>query len=291
MKSKEGFLLLLLSAILLVISGCSSKEDLVASNITINISVKEEFDVDNRLKFSGTTNLPNDMELILSVSGEEGYSSQTKVYITNGLFESEWFTNKGEGLSPGSYNLRLSSPTANVQPESVQDLIGEQGANLTGEYVVSNDTWGNMIEYTYAFHAGSFTSSSTDEDEEIWETVDEFLASGQYALVRDFIDQIPNPSYDLQMMHHLAMYHIYGQGGETEKSFESLYSIPSSYSGRNEDLIAYEKSLYTDIIDSKDSKEDSDFNIYGEYQPVESMTPEEIQAELEAILKESIPDN
>ncbi|WP_342551893.1 hypothetical protein [Paenibacillus sp. FSL R7-0652] len=52
------------------------------------------------------------------------------------------------------------------------------------------------------------------------------MATGQYALVKDLIDQIQNPSHDLQMMFHYAMYHIiYDQAEEEEKAVESLYRI------------------------------------------------------------------
>ncbi|WP_342551894.1 hypothetical protein [Paenibacillus sp. FSL R7-0652] len=46
--------------------------------------------------------------------------------VNNGLFESEWFTNNGEGLTPDDYNLRISSTAAINQPESAQVVIGKQ---------------------------------------------------------------------------------------------------------------------------------------------------------------------
>lgn len=140
------------------------------------------------------------------------------------------------------------------------------------------------------------------------------------------------------MMYLYAMYHVYGQNGDDEKSLESLYQIPFGYTGRNEDLVSYYKYTHEAYKEGREdysitfdeyvkmyrknritpesfafykneqyqyepnqestptdsttrSRNDDDYNIYGEYQPVETMTPEEMRAELEAILEQNLNSN
>ncbi|MCZ1268614.1 hypothetical protein [Paenibacillus tundrae] len=238
MKTKAGVILLLLS-IILVLSVCPEKG---SSSLTVELTVKKEFDEENRLKFTGTTNLPNEMELVLSVTGEDEYSAQANVQVNNGMIESDWISNNGEGLVPGMYSLRITSQAAMIQPDSVQNVIGKKGENLEGEFILSEETLGKMIKYTYAFSVDKSLTATT-ESETIWDEVNGYLATGQYTLLKEFIDKLQTPSQDLQMMYHLSMYHIYDQAGEEEKALDSLYSIPKGYTGRNEDLINYYKYL------------------------------------------------
>ncbi len=208
MKIKAGIILLFLS-IILVIGACSGKG---SGSLHVELTVTEDFDKENRLKFTGITNLPNETKLVLSVTGEDEYSAQAKVQVNNGMIESEWLSNNGEGLVPGVYSLRITSQAAIIQPDSVQNIIGKQGENLEGEFVLSEETLGKMIGYTYAFST-SDSQIVAIESETIWDEVNGYLATGQYTLIREFIDKIQTPSQDLQMMYHLSMYHIYEQAG------------------------------------------------------------------------------
>lgn len=251
MKYLRGFMLL--SILIIILAGCSTRESEQVKPeakeievqeqqpINVEISVNEEFNKDNHLAISGTTNLPTDMELMLTVTSEEGYNAQSKAYVMNGLFQSEWFTSSGQGLPNGKYSVEITSPTANVQPKIVKDVIGEQGVNLSGPLVNEDEIWGKRIVYSYAFSGGEPIVQSTPEDEEIWSTINEYLETGQYMEVANVIDQLSEPSNDLQMMYYYSMYHVYGQDGEDEKSLESLYRIPSDYNGHNADLVSYYK--------------------------------------------------
>ncbi|MEK3920393.1 MULTISPECIES: hypothetical protein [Paenibacillus] len=82
------------------------------------------------------------MELMVTVTSEEGYNAQSKAYVMNGLFQSEWFTSGGQGLPSDKYNVEITSPTANVQPLNVKEGIGEQGANLSGPLVNEDEIRG-----------------------------------------------------------------------------------------------------------------------------------------------------
>lgn len=331
-----------LVTILLVLAGCSSK------NTVVDLVVDKEIDYSNgKVRIVGRTNIPDNMELILTLNGNRlAYSAQDKVVVTNGEFQSGWFSNNGHGLDADDYNLMITSRPASVQPGQVQEKIGLLGENLSGDLVVSELGFGNKIKYTYEFSLkrGQEVSKNTEEsveedlteDEAIWDLINGYLATGQYMEVSKLIKSMTNPSSDLQMMYLLAMYHVYGQDGEDEKALKSLNQIPSSYTGRNEDLVFYYKytheayeqngqnsslsfndyvklyrknritpesfAYYKDEQIQSSSRptsntsttthtNDADYNIYGEYQPVESMTPDEMRAELEAILEQSLPSN
>ncbi|MDQ7860572.1 hypothetical protein RCO48_04365 [Peribacillus frigoritolerans] len=82
--------------------------------------------------FAGTTNLPDDSVLLITLTNENGYSGQTKVVVENGVFESEQFSNKGETLKPGAYQVKVTMSIANTQPESIQGVIGENSKKFRG---------------------------------------------------------------------------------------------------------------------------------------------------------------
>ncbi|MDM5277084.1 hypothetical protein QUF95_06805 [Paenibacillus silvae] len=236
MRINAKFILLFLSIVLLFCA-CSEKR---SGSFHVELFVKEDFDKDNRLFFTGTTNLPNRMKLVLSITGEDGFSAQKEVEVNNGKLESKLISNNGAGLVPGKYILRITSQAGIRQPISVQNIIGKQGENLKGEFVLSQEILGKMIGYTYSF---SKSDSQTSANEKVWEELNGYLSTGQYAVITKFIDKIQTPDQDIQMMYHFSKYHIYGQAGDDRKALESLYSIPRDYKGRNEDLINYYKYL------------------------------------------------
>jgi hypothetical protein len=339
---------LALSLLFVILGGCmtdesSPKDSVQPEIINVVISLNEEFDEDNHLKLYGKTNLPDDMELMLMVTSKEGYDSEAKVYVNNGMFESEWFSDNGKGLPVGKFTALLTSPTANIQPLSVKGIIGELGGNLSGAHVIDDVVFGKRVEFLYTFNSEIAMIDLTSEDEGIWNIVNEYLETGQYSKAAIFIDRIPNPNEDLQMNYDYSMYHVYGQNDEEDKSLEALYKIPSSYNGHNADLISYFKYIHESYesgrreaplsfddyadnytigklnsnsfyyyksiqdqdnslvenpkkssseniksVESSSFLDQRDYNIYGEYKPVENMTQEEIQAELEVILERSL---
>ncbi len=94
----------------------------------------------------GTTNLPEGTQLMLSLEGS-GYLAQDSISVSNGMFTSAQFSNKGNSLANGTYTLKISTPTANVQPASVQEIIGENGRNLKGDLVTFDEIWGSTVDY------------------------------------------------------------------------------------------------------------------------------------------------
>ncbi|MFD1775277.1 hypothetical protein [Paenibacillus rhizophilus] len=92
--------------------------------------------------------------------------------------------------------------------------------------------------------SGGASGSAAHEDKEVWAAVDKALESENYSSVVEIFEKVPDPSEDLKAMYNLALYNIYGQDGDDEKSLEYLYKIPAGYKGRHADLVSYWKFIY-----------------------------------------------
>ncbi|MCQ4085860.1 hypothetical protein [Saccharibacillus sp. JS10] len=219
--------------------------------IDVQLTVTEELNEENKLQISGETNLPDGMELMLTVKNDNGYSAQDKVAIQSGEFTSGWFSQNGSSLS-GDYAVKVTSPTANVQPIEVQQVIGENGIHLYGDQVKKDNVWGNMIEFKKQINIPSITSDVEKQnsavrnqinppsiDIELWNKIDTAFDNGEFNIVKEIVEEVLNPDEELLAVYHYSLYHYYGQGGEDDKSQEFLNMIPLDYSGKHAESIAY----------------------------------------------------
>jgi hypothetical protein len=116
---------------------------------SIHVSIEISFvkTPDGKVKISGKANLPDKMELMVSLrNGTSGYFAQDKVSVLNGMFESAGFSNLGVSLPVGLYEVNISSPLPDLEPSSVTSVIGKNGENLTGEFVESS-MGSNMVKF------------------------------------------------------------------------------------------------------------------------------------------------
>lgn len=107
--------------------------------IDVDFAVEPQL-ADGRMRISARTNLPDGMQLIVSL-GKEGFSASDKVVVKNGAFVTAQFSNNGNALTAGSYNLVIRSPMPAMQSQAVRDIIGNKGGNLTGQFVNYSDKW------------------------------------------------------------------------------------------------------------------------------------------------------
>lgn len=103
-------------------------------NENIDVQIDVQTNPDN--SFTITTNLPNNTQLMITLSGTD-YTAQDKITVNNGKAISSTFSNGGMPLS-GSYNLEVTMPLPTVQSDDVKDIIGINGEFLTGQYVVDS---------------------------------------------------------------------------------------------------------------------------------------------------------
>jgi hypothetical protein len=112
------------------------------------INIQLERNPSGGVRVFGNTNLPNQMEFMVDLRNRSiGYFAQDKVTVANGNFTSAWFSNRGNSLPSGTYEVTITSPLPTFQPEPVQRVIGKKGENLSGK-VVKSTLGSKVIEVT-----------------------------------------------------------------------------------------------------------------------------------------------
>lgn len=120
------------------------------------VELDAEVRPDRRLSVSGETNLPEGTQvLIVVVRDASGVSWRYRTQVGEaGRFEVGPF-GSGSGLAAGDYTLRLEMSPGNLQPASVQAIIGTQGEHLKGDWVrEGGHGLGQVIEYRTTYQVG-----------------------------------------------------------------------------------------------------------------------------------------
>ena len=124
------------------VSNSSGETSQATSNnhSVLNLSLEaEETTKDGKAYFIINTNLPDETELILTLSqASSNYRAQGKVTIAGGTATSEAFSDHDAPLS-GDYTLEVTMSLPKLQSDSVRAVIGEKGEYLTGQYVNEED--------------------------------------------------------------------------------------------------------------------------------------------------------
>ena len=115
---------------------------------TLNVWVKVQPTVATNGIVAGTTNLPDGTVLSLSLAGPD-YSAFNRdnccfdavVAVSHGAFGPVKIIKDGVDPKPGSYRVMVVMRDESMQPANVLAVIGKQGENLQGPFVVgpSND--------------------------------------------------------------------------------------------------------------------------------------------------------
>jgi hypothetical protein len=114
------------------------------AGIDVSFEVSLVRSPDGEVKVFGKTNLPDQMELLVSLKDKtSGYTGEDNVSVIKGQFESEDFTNSGASLPAGQYEVSINSGLPGIQPDDVKNVIGKNGENLTGQFVKAGweTTW------------------------------------------------------------------------------------------------------------------------------------------------------
>jgi len=105
----------------------------------------------NMPSFTIHTNLPSHTSLMLTLTGEDGFSGQSNITIFRGTGSSNMF---GSIDNPrhGSHTLTVSMSMARFPAESVQALIGEQGEYMHGDLVNVSQFGEHTISVDFEFY-------------------------------------------------------------------------------------------------------------------------------------------
>lgn len=120
----------------------SNKEGTKAINVGMNI---KDVIIDGKASFEGSTNLPDGTGLMITVSNENGFRAQSSTVVISNEFMTEEFSNNGQALESGAYNVDVTMPIASVQPDTVKKIIGENSENLKGDLVKEGDLGKTVI--------------------------------------------------------------------------------------------------------------------------------------------------
>ena len=130
----------------------NNKVTVASGPVDATMDVKMELSSERKSVFNGSSNLPAGTELLLTFSLEDdSYSAQTKTVIeADGSFKTEGFSNHGTALAFGSYKLEVTTGIANIQPQEVKGILGENYGNVKGP-LVQGGSMGRIIKLEKSF--------------------------------------------------------------------------------------------------------------------------------------------
>ena len=95
-------------------------------------------------------NLPNGALVMATVDGN-GYTGQDSEPLNFGRAILGPFSQDHQPLPLGEYSLRITAPLANVQPQEIRGLLGDNYANFYGEHFFDNEIGLRSIVFETTF--------------------------------------------------------------------------------------------------------------------------------------------
>lgn len=155
--------------LLLFLAGCS------AQKLEVQITAESSLDDDMLPSFAIETNLPDETQLLLTLQGTDeakfntSYTAQQSVTVQGGKAESQPFSNNNGPVPNGNFELKITMPAAEEQPQNVQKVIGKKGQRLTGEWVVDSENGNSVVEMTAPFQMQTLSASLTNDERVVYE--------------------------------------------------------------------------------------------------------------------------
>lgn len=125
----------------------------IGKELKVTFDVSSQYTEKGRIIILGTTNLPKDTCLMMTLRNKMlNYSSQSKCNVLeNGSFMSEEFSDGDNPplfiMTHGTYSVEISMPLFDLQPNDVKVIIGKQNRNLTGEFTKRQDLFGTTVNF------------------------------------------------------------------------------------------------------------------------------------------------
>lgn len=116
----------------------------------VTMSAKAQHNDAGRVIVTGETNLPDQTKIMVSLSNESiGLHATVKAKISGNMFTAGP-VGPLDGLANGDYLIEVSMPLAEVQPKSVQSVIGNEGQHLKGP-LVQEGFLGPVVEKSFIY--------------------------------------------------------------------------------------------------------------------------------------------
>lgn len=240
----------------------NTEDSNVQASNEIEVSIQAEPNIldDDRVKFSGETNLPDDGQLMFTVNGPK-YRAQTKAFIKNGEFETDVFSDHGKGLPAGEYTLEVSLSIASTQDASFVKRAGEDYRYLSGNLMEISDLGKTMHYETDFTIEGAEQASEGDSQAIPLETLKEIFSD--YSAADDELVSLRMDGDKIIAAIKLASNQYFGP--------EDL--APNHYSQLTDELLDHEgwQTLtieYVGVGTISMNKTQSEQNEYGVYFPM-----------------------
>lgn len=162
---------------------CAVSINVLASDIALDLNV---IGSDQKPTLNVKTNLPPKTILIASLAnprnqGGDGYFGQATAAVqSNQVVQFGPFSKNGDRLSPGIYQVMVTSVMAALQPQEVQTFFGAHGKRLTGRQVSTlPGTQERGVSQVFQFKInsdGSISNPLSDEHtigstDDIWQKI------------------------------------------------------------------------------------------------------------------------
>ncbi len=123
------------------------KEPIKGQELKIEVSLSSELK-DRKIRFKVLSNIPEGTPIMFTLSGKN-YNGQCQAIAGDGIFYSDWFSDKGNTIKTGFYIINITCPIDRVLPKKIQKLFGERNRNIYGRNVKFDPIGGNTINCSY----------------------------------------------------------------------------------------------------------------------------------------------
>ena len=100
--------------------------------LVLSVNVQAE---DGKPRIAVETNLPDGLQLTFRVKGDGDTVGRREAAVADGSATVGPFSRDGAPYAPGEYVLHISSPPLSMQPDAVQEQLGENGEGYQGEHI------------------------------------------------------------------------------------------------------------------------------------------------------------
>lgn len=116
----------------------------------------------NGARISGQTNLPDGTRLMLGLQRGPVVGGPEAV-VSDGAFSADVFPRRGAPIPPGRYEVSVSTPLGDLQPDNVKNQLGSNYEALTGP-LLRRDDLGRIIQYRGSVTIGGRANAAADRE-------------------------------------------------------------------------------------------------------------------------------